>query len=106
MPSKEEWETMQKNISDMAENLQQFKSMFEKNNISGEHFPEYMTLDIAAKYLRCGLGRIKSMVYKQKILPTHHIDFTSTVYVSRTEMNELKDRVLALRTIEKLKSKQ
>jgi hypothetical protein len=105
MPSKEEWELIKGNISTMAEAMQQFKELLEKNNLHSEHFPEYMTIDIAAKYLRCGLGRVKSMIYKQKLLPTHHIDLTTTVYVSKKDIDELKYTVIAMRGIEKIKMK-
>ena len=106
MPSKEEWDLVKGNISTMAEAMQQFKELLKAVNLPGEHFPEYMTIDIAAKYLRCGLGRVKSMIYKQKLLPTHHIDLTNTVYVSKKDLDELRYTVIALRGIEKIKMKQ
>ena|ERR1700722_16228940 len=106
MPSKEEWEKMQKYLGRIAEQMDMIEEKLCNIQTNGEHFPEYMTLDIAAKYLRCPIGRIKSMVYKQRILQTHHIDLTTTVYVFKKEMDELKYRIMAIRKIEKTKSKE
>jgi hypothetical protein len=105
MPSREEWESMQKKLVLISEQMNTIVGELNNGQANSEHFPEYMTLNIAAEYLRCGIGRIKSMVYKQKLLPTHHIDLTSTVYVSKTEMDDLKYRVMAMQKMEQRKSK-
>jgi hypothetical protein len=105
MPSKEDWEAMQKNISIIVGQIQSFAEILNDSSISGEHFPEYMSIDVAAKYLRCPVGRIKSMVYKQKILSTYHIDLTTTVYISKKEMDELRLRVITFKEVQQLRRK-
>lgn len=105
MPSKEEWEAMQRNIAGMADSLQQYKELLKKSNLTGEHFPEYMDISVAARYLKCPVSRIRHMVYVQKLLKIHHIDLTRTVYVAKKEMDDLRFRVAAIREIERKKNK-
>lgn len=105
LPTKEEWQQIQNNLATMVKQIELFSETIKNIHASGEYFPEYMTLDIAAKYLRCPIGRIKSMVYKQKILSTHHIDLTTTVYIARKDMDELRLRVKTFKEMELLKAK-
>lgn len=101
IPSKTEWEAIQKNISEISEGMHTFKELLKKGSIGVEHFPDFMDIPTAAQYLKCPVSRIKSMIYTQKLLPIHHIDLTTTVYVSRKEINDLPFRVKALQRMQK-----
>lgn len=105
MPSKQEWETLQRNISAIAEGVQQFNNLLKKGSLSGEHFPEYMDVQVAARYLKCPVSRIRHMIYVQKILQIYHIDLTTTVYISKKEMDDLRFNVAAIKEIERKKRK-
>jgi len=105
MPSKDEWESIKRNLSEITVIMQQFKDQFKKGGLSGEHFPEFMDIEIAAKYLKCPVSRIRHMVYVQRILKIHHIDLTRTVYISKKEMNDLPLKVSAIRANEKKQNK-
>ena len=105
MPSKDEWDQVKKNMSDMADGMLQFKELLKKGNLSDEHFPEYMDIQIAAKYLKCPVSRIRNMIYVQKVLKIFHIDLSTTVYVSKKEIDDLRFRVAAIREMERKDNK-
>jgi hypothetical protein len=108
MPSKEEWQQMQNDLTAMVKQVAEVAGLLSKGQAADEHFPEFMDIPVAAKYLKCPVSRIKNMIYKQKLLLVHHIDLTTTVYVAKKDIDELKYRVLAIRGMEKklLKNKE
>jgi hypothetical protein len=103
MPSKAEWEQISKSISDITKALCNFNNLLNSGKLASEHFPEYMDIKIAAKYLKCPVSRIRHMIYIQKILKIYHIDLTTTVFVSKEEMDDLRFKIAALREIEQNK---
>lgn len=99
LPTKESWISMEESIANLTTQL---KAILEIAS-NKEHFPDYMTIEVASKYLHCPKNRIKGMIYKQKILETYHIELNSTVYVSKKEIDDLRFRAIAMR---KMKNKQ
>ena len=98
LPSKEEWEQTVETLSKLTRMMCHLTVIIENLQGSREHFPDSMTIKIAARYMGCPIGRIKNMIYKQGLLKTFHIDLTSAVYVSKEELDRLKYKAQALRS--------
>lgn len=97
MPSKEEWENMSETVLSIMKQMAIMLEKLEGLQSLQEHFPENMTIKLAAKYMGCNISKIKSMIYKQKLLKPFQIDFTTTVYVSKKDLDGLRFRMEAIK---------